>query len=501
VVRNATHFIIIDVEEIQEMDPYVRWNVPFMINGEWATGLHYVWSSWRQTGCPRGGWHCPHGERANMWACWRNWDEEHMYMSPWCFPVGDKHVNRTRITLVPNDVLDAETTGVHIHYDGWWGMGISIRADCNLERNSTDLDVPMGESLAVWRNNPFGFVFQNMTSRYVCPFPYVTHTKETEPRPPSPGENPPTKWETQIGEWTVGIDLAQLTPQITKNLLFGRYRSHEYGINDIVYSPVTKIGCPSGKDCGAYQTEQANVWRCVGTDQHDCFPIGDLSYGLNFSLRNSSEPHSGIVAHYLGGANEWTTNIVFICSDDMTPGNLSLNEDARTVGLLKVANIHAYSKDACPKGGPPVPSPYPTYTPGPGPLPTTPPGPGPITQSPTPTKSGIRTMTPMPTPSQSERPPPPTETRTRYPPHTATVRAKVTGGSVFLLVVGGSLFLWFVLGLMIMMMCGKAVSVPFQNFLEEFAVCVKTGFYFLVCCCNMPPEGQQRLIASNYDKI
>jgi hypothetical protein len=161
--------------------------------------------------------------------------------------------------------------------------------------------------------------------------------------------------------------------------------------SEVWFSPGDRMNCPTEKNCGIYGAEKANIWKCVN-HKKDCYPIGDFAYNLSWHGYNESEPWSGVVARYEGGALNFTTNVRFLCHENHPAGDVEIDEILLEQSLAeqRIGNVNAFTVNVCPG-----------------------PTPGPLTAS----ASASQSRSPDPTPSLSRIP---SGSRSKIPPRTAT---------------------------------------------------------------------------------
>jgi hypothetical protein len=139
-----------------------------------------------------------------------------------------------------------------------------------------------------------------------------------------------------------GVRLAQLPP-VDALLFLGS--GDIWHIARVVFSPMDRVGCPEGADCGVYLNDRANVWECVGSGRDLCFPIGDRDYGLSLDFIDSQRKADGIVAGYQGGAGGLNVAFEFVCVPDLEPTELILHEIGDQTG--QNISITAWTSRVC----------------------------------------------------------------------------------------------------------------------------------------------------------
>jgi hypothetical protein len=204
---------------------------------------------------------------------------------------------------------------------------MEITSNCD-PRFPFNLDI--ADSYVVYQNSLNGpeFTF-NVTGSYTCPRSFQDPYFPNDPRPAPPsGVSQTSKIKVALGEGDnlrhFGLNLAKLR-EVTQDVLISEI-GELGGLHKAVlfYSPWELVGCPDFKNCSIYAKDVANVWKCVGKDYSNCYPIGDRTYGVNLTslppLSDDSIPP--ISAHYRGGAENWSVNIRFACNESLAPGEL-----------------------------------------------------------------------------------------------------------------------------------------------------------------------------------
>jgi hypothetical protein len=297
VLHNASHYLFIDLEKLQMAGEPVRGRVEVLVHGHETNEL-MVWSPWDLIPCPEG-FNCPAHNDSNLWMCWsdENW-------SPYCHPVGNKHVNGLGMTYVFGEDMDA---GILIHYGGFCNVSLDIRAFCDVR--GPRWDIPIITSRVTYVSGVSGahFAFTDVRSAYACPRAYDDAPFIDVKRPPPPAipEQVTAIWEIVNGT-KMGIDLRQLE-KFQRHVIIGM--SEHYSRVEVIMSPIERIECPG--NCGVNQHELSNIWECVGSDFSKCFPIGDISYGLILDWIDAERPWNGINARYLGSVKGEATYVHF----------------------------------------------------------------------------------------------------------------------------------------------------------------------------------------------
>jgi hypothetical protein len=130
---------------------------------------------------------------------------------------------------------------------------------------------------------------------------------------------------------------------MTETILIGAGDS--WHIAHVYYSPVERSGCPSGKDCGVYSADSANLWKCIGSNFSKCYPVGDNAYGLEMTYVYSAGIARGVIAEYAGGAEGNVTRVEFDCHPSLEFGRMVWESvsDQESDGL----HVHVYTREVC----------------------------------------------------------------------------------------------------------------------------------------------------------
>jgi hypothetical protein len=223
--------------------------------------------------------------------------------------------------------------GISVTYRGLWGIRVTINTFC--DRSATDWEFHLEDSTVSFRDNVFHF---NATSKTACTFNLTDTDFPKIPRP-SPGSD---IHQTFSLSGAYSLQLSRLEA-MNSTVLIGT--EDIWHIANVHYSPVERIGCPSDADCGIYQNDQANVWKCIGQDLLNCFPIGDSAYGLEMSHLSQDDIISGIVAEYNGGVEGIVTIFEFQCSSYLPFGILEWGSvaDQETNAI----RFYIYTREVC----------------------------------------------------------------------------------------------------------------------------------------------------------
>jgi hypothetical protein len=290
-------YIMVDLNRSQGV-PLVIEAQDLEIGGRWGT-IRTEFSPWIEIP-PPAGWEVPTGglPRANLWECWDN-----QTMTPYCHPVGSVRVPFWTATAV--DEFDL-WKGITLSYEGLWRSHARITAVCDPYASDWEFhlqDTAVHYSPDSTAGGPeYRF---SVRSRTACPQSLVDPTVPTAPRPPPPSGAP------QVTAITgpFGLRLARLATTAVIELVGHADTWHMASVH---FSPLDRVGCPDGRDCGAYGKDKANLWKCVKKDFGACYPVGDRAYGLNMSYVDADQS-KGIDVEYDGGAEGAKAVIQFTC--------------------------------------------------------------------------------------------------------------------------------------------------------------------------------------------
>jgi hypothetical protein len=366
-----------------------------------------------------------------------------------------------------------------IYYPGTWGTHMEIIAYCDPSGDPYDLGID-ADAMVIWQNVRDGWEFTFEThSNVACPRQFVDPVIPTDRRP-TPEPNPTVQYSVdQKGPdgREYRLDLRVLEPHQGSVILgYGErfYRS------EIYYWPWQLVGCPDGHTCGTYQYDQANVWNCVGPSLTECFPIGDMRYGVEMMFDNESDPTTDIHVRYSGGAGKFRVSFIFSCDPDLNLNMVTFSDVGMqyppTTGGTTVF-VFAAVADMCPQ------NPNPSQT---TPPPTQSIPPQTLKQTPSPTGSLPSSNSPLPT--ASVRPP----SATPPPPP----RRKTSGGPIFLIIVLLLAIGYFGIGAVIIYFTTGTVAVPNEPFWLEVWESIVTVVLFLFTC-----GGSARVTGPIYDRI
>jgi hypothetical protein len=184
---------------------------------------------------------------------------------------------------------------------------------------------------------------------YVCPRPFVVSQILDDPRPtPPPDYKPNFHFTHKWGDGNIDFDLEQLDPH-WRDIVVGNLR-YGYEDDEFYFSAADRIGCPESKNCGIYKDDKANIWKCVN-HKKDCYPLGDSAYGLDIGLARVDGPLWGVVAHYKGGAGNYSANITFMCVRGYMPGQMAIDQVAHQftgMGAQRIVDFFVFTGNVCP---------------------------------------------------------------------------------------------------------------------------------------------------------
>ena len=333
IIYNDTHYIYVNLEHAQ-MAP-LNTNMQMAV-GPKQTVAWVEWSSWEQIPCPKG-WDCGEFTNANLWVCWLTED-----FDPYCHPVADKYVPGQHTRVSRQDDLDH---GIHIIYEGQYGVNMEIIAQCDPNARF-NRSISLRDSVIVYQssvaNGEWTF---NTTSGVACAHRFEDPPMPTTPRdPPSGGETQTTDFEYQYGEDRISFNVKKMQPVAEEVFLGVTGQMHRAEIH---FSPYDLIKCPKEGGCGVYANDEANVWKCVGRNYEDCYPIGDRRYGLEISPVNTSNIMAGLIANYNGGAQNSEIHFQFQCNYSVPYGEITFDETGvETRSHIPI--IYAHTRHACP---------------------------------------------------------------------------------------------------------------------------------------------------------
>jgi hypothetical protein len=353
---NATHFIAVDLIDIQRRAPE-DWYHDMLMNGHYAE-TNSRWFAWTGARCPPT-YECgggvegpPWNGTANLWECW--FDENDR---GYCHPVASKYVPGWRLVNTHLGDLDS---GVELFYNGTWGtsMRLSITCDPNPLRPLNDLSIE--NSRLVYSTSMYlGAVWRfNTTSRIACPRKFEQPAIPSSPRPLPPSHVEQVyRYKAMMGSKQIAFDLRKMPNYFVDQTILGsgdtwyRVRLH--------YSPYDLITCPNNQagqrhNCSIYNNDKANVWYCAGgtIPFNDCFPVGDRRYGLKTSFIDPTMDASGVNVSYLGGAGNFSIEFHFHCDLAVPYGNFMygmIGSQIRPLirGQMPHIAIHVHTREVC----------------------------------------------------------------------------------------------------------------------------------------------------------
>jgi hypothetical protein len=416
---NATHYVALNWIEAQEPWPWHQFQ-DLYIRGAYGE-TYTVWNAWDRVGCPNG-WPCHANETANLWQCWEDENFE-----PYCHAVADKHVPGFTFTAT-NANWD---TGGSITYPGQWGARMSLRVACPPYAPSYERTIDLSGSTVAYSDSIAGPTWTfNASSAVACPNRYGNPPTPSASRsPPPPNPTVQTSFDETVNDRHWHLDLADLRGT-TQTIIMASQMSSWYK-SEFHYSPLARSGCPDGKSCGVYAGDLANVWECIDSDAGNCFPVGDMAYGLTIQLINESLETSGINVTYAGGAAGHAIRFFYHCNDTLLPGDIVLFEVGEDPTRPAQADWHpllvnAQTLEVCDKAPGPIPGP---------------------------------------------------------------VAAAIAAGAVFLLVVLVLLVLYVGIGTLVLYARTGTVSVPNEALWREVFESIADGVAFVVSCGDKRPSG------------
>jgi hypothetical protein len=330
-IKNETHYVRFDLRAVQEPMP-LQVSLQARISGALSV-IDSTWWSWDVIPCPQG-WTCGGLPEANLWQCW--FDED---FKPYCHASASKYCHGYGIRNRHMDVP------LQIEMGGAWGTRTEIVITCD-PYGSRGLDLAHAElEYYESEDNRANWVF-HVNSSYACPERFVPGRIPTKPRP-KPPNNAPASAEIHgmVGGDAIRLELKKFSV-VDDDVVVGMSQFHRA---EFVYSPWHLIKCPDGRDCGTYAHDVANVWKCVGEDYAQCYPVGDRRWGLNLTFRDPDKRHTGIAAQYFGGAEGYRIAIMYYCDRDVDPGDLDFADLGTEVARSGVHSIilDAHTREIC----------------------------------------------------------------------------------------------------------------------------------------------------------
>jgi hypothetical protein len=183
-------------------------------------------------------------------------------------------------------------------------------------------------------------------SGYACPRAFENPPAPVGARPAIPTAN--VQQVSSIGDFIagehVGLNLKKFA-YLEGTAIIG-YGDHYHWV-EVHYSPWDLIGCPSGRSCGRYRNDQANVWVCLDQNFANCFPAGDKRYNLTMGHVSRSDPTAGITARYAGGAENYSIQFDFQCNESVPFGEVHFDTVGRETTEQLIV-IWAHTHEVCP---------------------------------------------------------------------------------------------------------------------------------------------------------
>jgi hypothetical protein len=239
----------------------------------------------------------------------------------YCHQVADKRVPGSYVTLQTPGHLDS---GFYLRSEGSDRTYLQLNVSC--APWAAPNTIPFAESIGVCNYDAatqevrWSFATD---AAYVCPRRLQVGYVPTDPRAAPPTSNVVQQLSVAsfVNGSHVGIDLKKLHYLRGRSIV--EYDMH-YHRAEWHVSPWDLISCPKGKNCGTYQQEEANIWKCVGEAQlENCFPLGDKRYNLTADFINRSNDLAGIKFVYGGGASGYSVHVYFQCNNTTRTGVLA----------------------------------------------------------------------------------------------------------------------------------------------------------------------------------
>jgi hypothetical protein len=150
-----------------------------------------------------------------------------------------------------------------------------------------------------------------------------------------------------------GLNLRKIR-DLVDTVAIGDSWYEEFHMAHVHISPVKRVGCPIGANCSIFAKEKANIWHCDQPRAHwpftQCWPIGDVNWGVTLQAYNTQNHLHGIAAVYAGGVSHNIsepayTHIDFFCNESMNWGDIAwmFFGDVREDGY----HLRAWTREAC----------------------------------------------------------------------------------------------------------------------------------------------------------
>jgi hypothetical protein len=332
---NETHYILFDLRGAS--NEYHQHNTQ-LVNADKKIPFFFNFSYWNLTQSPSEYENPFNIDLANIWGCWE------VQGKPSCYSLGDKRVH---VSGNGDDTRNLEN-GIIITYHGKNEVDAQIQVYCSTLVPTDMIDFSNKEVIYHSNSNRIIFAFEGL-ARFACPRTYqepapVPGTQTPTPDPPySPQfyiESPDINGKMVFFD----LNFIDFTYSQYVELYHSNYSERPY----IMFSPVTKVPCPSGYVCQLSDT--ANIWKCFDGSK-SCWPFGDWKYGFNLSIHdigNATYPNV-IAAHYQGGAYGYSTLIRFVCNSSLGYDQIRFRNSFEQNATVNLMIILAQVNSACPQ--------------------------------------------------------------------------------------------------------------------------------------------------------
>lgn len=175
--------------------------------------------------------------------------------------------------------------------------------------------------------------------------------------PPTPDK---CYFSKTIQNYAIDINLTHFSLQGYQNKMKLKEGAKE---KDVVihYVPCEGMLCPTGAQCEG--DEHASVWLCdidAQSDETNCVAYGLWTKSLSIAMNNKFDIFGGINAYYSGDRSR-VAQVHHICKESLEKDVLEWGNTAYLD--YKTLQFDVYSRNACPKGSGPTPTPYVEYKP------------------------------------------------------------------------------------------------------------------------------------------
>jgi hypothetical protein len=237
-------------------------------------------------------------------------------------------------------------------YEGVYKTHLKLNVSC-VPWGSPN-NILFGESVGRYYYNPNTGEAEwsyDTAASYICPRELWIESIPNRPRPTPP---PKSVQQYQVGDFIngshVGLNLKKFSylqgRSVVESYLGYFYRAEWH------YSPWELIGCPEDHNCGIYAKEVANLWKCVGNNTQDCFPLGDRRYNLTVDFLNHTNEMAGIKAAYGGAVPGFSVQVDWQCNDSVAFGTVYFNHVVRERYTLENDTrriiLWAHTHEVCP---------------------------------------------------------------------------------------------------------------------------------------------------------